>query len=688
MNALFNPRAIAVIGASPAEDKLPGRPLAYLRAYGYAGRIYAVNPKYEQIGGVPCFPSVADLPADIDLALIMLSAQHVPGALEEIGRKGIPFAISVAGGFAEAGDPDAQARLASLCHEYGTRLIGPNCVGLINPRNGLTATFSTVLKRQMPRVGSLAIASQSGALANSVLQSCIDLGIGISSWVSVGNEADLGLLDFVRHFLDDPETRTIALFVEGLKDGAGLVTLGREARRRGKVIVALRAGKSQLGRAASVSHTGKLAGSPRVWESVARQAGVIEVAWPEEMIDLCLALQVFDRRNVLEGLGVLTISGGLGVLISDACAEQSIPVPSFDRQTQLRLRQVLPNQLNVANPVDTALFADETGFATCAQAVLEDRNVGTVLIVLTTLAHDYEALTDWLEQLAADAARGGKRIAVTYLSASDQLSRDLRSRLLDAGVLVLPDAMRLVRVLGHLRQLSKQQIPAATARATLEIKKGLPDATRLLGEAGIRRPEQVLCTDASAAGSAAERIGFPVALKIVSPDVPHKTEAGGVRLGLQSAEDVRAAYEEIAASVARYAPDARIEGIQVQKMVQGVAELIVGCLRDPELGPVIMVGSGGVFAELIEDVTFRAAPVTASEAKEVLGELKSSRLLRGFRGLPKGDIDAAAEAIAALSAIFPRYSDVDDIDLNPLIVMPQGEGVLAVDALIVGRKEG
>jgi len=680
LDLLITPRAIALIGASPEAGKLSGRPLAYLQRYGFAGPVYPVNPRYDAIGEVRCYRSVADLPDGVDLALILLPAKGVPEALEACGARGIPFAISIAGGFAEAGDRAAQDRIIEICRRTGIRLIGPNCVGLINPRAGVTATFSTELRKRMPRPGALALVTQSGALGNSLLQSFNDLDIGLGAWVSTGNEADLGVLDLVEHFLGDPEIRVIALFVEGLKDGARLVPLGRRARAAGKAILVLRAGRSQLGRTAAVSHTGKLAGSNKVWRDAALQAGLVEVEALDDLLDLITAFDVLGdpREDAADGLGVLTISGGLGVLISDRAAEHDLPLPRFAAETQATLRTILPPLLPVANPVDTALFTDEQGYAKCADAVLADPSIGTLLLILTSLAHDYGALVPWLETLGRDATAKRKHVALSFLSSSDPLDRAARQRLMAAGILVLPTADRIVSALGRRRRTAAALAPAA---APVAVAAAAGTAERFWARARLPQVPEALCRTPEEAAAFAGREGYPVALKIASPDIAHKTEVGGVKLGIRNAAELAAAWAEMFAEVTAKAPQARIDGIAIQPMIGDGVELIVGCSVDPEMGRTLMVGGGGIWAEAMEDVAFLALPATPEDIESALRRLRLAKLFDGARGRPPLDVPSAVAAIAGLAEAYAAETWVDEVDVNPLILRPRG--CVAVDTLLV-----
>ena len=687
LSRLLDPASIALVGASPDATKLAGRPLAYLKKFGFTGRIYPVNPKHAQIDGVPCVAAIDDLPEGVDLALILLPAKGVADALEQCGRRGVAAAISIAGGFAEAGQAAEQARLTEICQRYGIRLIGPNCVGLLQPANGVTATFSTELKNRMPRAGRVALLTQSGALGNSLLQSFNDLDLGLAYWVSTGNEADVGLLELVEHSLSDDRVELIALYVEGLKHGERLLELARRARAAGKAIVVLRAGKSQLGRAAAVSHTGKLAGAWKVWRDVAAQSGLISVDNLDQLVDVIAAFDRFGppKREQAAGLGVLTISGGLGVLISDAAAEFCLSLPAFGAATQSGLRDVLPAQMTVANPVDTALFTDEKGYAHCAETVLRDASVGTLLLVLTSLAHDYHALLPWLQKLSGQAQAMGKRLAVSYLSSSDQLTPPDRRALMAAGALVLPTAERIVAALGRRQQAAAAMPGAARTPAATSASVSTEDFLR---RAAVPRVPEEVFKELDEALAFAGKQGYPVVLKVVSPDIAHKSEAGGVALNLRDPAALSEAWERMQRSVVAYAPQACITGYSVQPMLTGGYELIVGCSIDPELGRVLMVGAGGIWAEVLDDVRFLALPVQVDEIRAALRSLRSAPILAGARGQGPLDVDAAASAIGRIAEQFLRDRWVREVDLNPLLVRPAGKGVVALDVLLVPPAPG
>ncbi len=682
LSRLLRPASIALVGASPEAGKLAARPLAYLKRYGYQGQVYPVNPKHAQIDGVHCCGSVQELPRNIDLALILLPANGVAKALKECALQGVAMAISIAGGFAEAGAQAEQQQLTDICQQHGIRLIGPNCVGLLHPALGITATFSTELKNAMPRPGKIALFTQSGALGNSLLQSFNDLGLGLAYWVSTGNEADIGVLELVDHAIGDPQVELIALYVEGLKQGDHLPALARRARAAGKAIVVLRSGRSQLGRAAAVSHTGKLAGAWKVWSDLAAQAGLITVGNLDELLDVAAAFDLFGHpaRDGATGLGVLTISGGLGVLISDAAADVGVSLPEFAASTQADLRRILPPQMGVANPVDTALFTDEKGYAYCAETVLRDACIGTLLLVLTSLAHDYQALLPWLERLGRDAQAAGKRLAVSYLSSSDALTAPDRRRLARAGTLVLPTAERVVAAMGR-RAVAARTLP--NAETAVGATSHSHSVAGFLQQADVPLVAEGIFADADAAVAFAASQGYPVVLKVVSPDIAHKSEAGGVALNLADASALREAWSRMQRSVAAHAPAAVVSGYSVQPMLRGGFELIVGCSCDPELGRVLMVGAGGIWAEVLDDVRFLALPASRSEITAALDSLRIAPLLRGARGQAPLDVDAAVAVIHRLALQFHTDHWIAEVDLNPLLVRPHGKGVVALDVLVV-----
>ncbi|MBI3951664.1 MAG: acetate--CoA ligase family protein [Acidobacteria bacterium] len=671
----FRPRGIAVIGASDDPAKVAWRPVHLLKAYGYTGSIYPVNPRHKELLGLRCVSSVDNLPEDtVDLALILVGAESVPGVLEACGRKRIPYAVVVAAGFAEAGQVEAQARLRAICEEYGLRLLGPNCVGMMVPAHGVMATFSTVALRQIGNggipSGGLVLLTQSGAVGNALLQSCLAEGLGLRVWVNTGNEADLDALDVLDAVVDDAETSAILIFAEGFVRGERLVALGLRASRRGIPVVVVKAGQSTAGRSASALHTGKLIGRPEVFHAVAQESGVI-IADSLRTAIQCLRLSPGPRS---EGeLGVMTVSGGVGVLIADRAVQLDLPLAALTSATREILQRVLPPYLPVRNPLDVALLGDNARYRECGQAILKDPGIGALLIVLSSLAYDYTTVEDVLRDLGKCAASAGKTIAITYLSPDDRLPPAVEVRLREAGLSAFAtpeDALAALRV-------RLAPIPSTAMRKPLPARQPgtSPSPLSLLTRYGIPIPQAIEVSTPTEAISAAASIGYPVALKGLVPRLVHKTEAGAVRLWLENDDAVRDATAEMRA---RIGPS--LQGFRVEAMVDAPLELLLGIAVDEEFGPVLAIGAGGTFAELWQDIAYHTLPVAPQDVDVMLNHLRLGPALRGFRGLHL-DRAAVIDAVMRLADIYAQERWVQEIEINPLAVLPEGQGVYALDVV-------
>lgn len=680
---LFAPASVAVVGASSDPTKLSGRPLRYLRSYGYAGRIYPVNPRYAEVDSLTCHPSVTTLPEPPELALILSPAESVPALLRECGERGTNFAVVIASGFAEAGNTAGQAAIREVAETTGMRVVGPNCVGLLSTASKVTATFSTVLQRGMVPAGPISIVSQSGALANSLLQSLWALSLGVGHWISLGNEADLSAIEVLEFLAGDPQTRVIVLFVEGFRQGQRLVAAGRRARAAGKTVLLLRGGQSEAGRQASLSHTGKLASAAGVGRALARQAGIVQV---DTMSDLLDALQAAGLAGAapVRGLGVLTVSGGQGVLLSDAAARAGVPLAELAPETRRRLADILPPTVAGSNPVDVALLGSNERYFACARTVLADPGVSHLLWVLSSLANHYEELPAPLLEVAAEARGTGKALIVSYLSPHDRLPAEAEAALRAAGAPVLWFAEQAVETFGRLAPevvdapQSGQLVPPRTPGQA----PSWAQLERLLRGAGIPLPRSSLVPTPEAAAAAAAEIDGPVALKAVAPTLAHKTEAGAVRLGLASPAEVRRAAEQMLEGLPAEARTG-LEGLLVQEMVRGGVEVILGATWDPEFGPVLSIGAGGVLAELLRDTAFVGLPATAEDVLRALESTRIAHLLAGFRGTPPADRDALVDCAVALAGLYAREPWLQELELNPVAVLPRGRGVAALDALAI-----
>ncbi|AAB90033.1 acetate--CoA ligase alpha subunit [Archaeoglobus fulgidus] len=675
MERLFYPKVVAVIGASPQEGKVGNTIMKNLR--NFSGTVYAVNPKYREILGFPCYPSVLKIPENVDLAIIVVPAKLVPKAVEECGRKDVEGAVVISAGFKEAGIEGAklERELVEVAERYGVKLVGPNCLGMINTEIAMNATFSRVA----PEKGRIAFLSQSGAFILAVLEWSKRNGVGFSKVVSLGNKAMLDESDFLEYLAKDDSTDVILIYMEGVEDGRKFMRVAKSVARR-KPVVVMKAGKSQSGAKAASSHTGSLAGSYEAYRAAFRQSGVIEASSVEELFDFALLLLKYRKAG---NLAILTNSGGPGVMAADACDQFGVPLANFNFETIRKLKEFLPAESNFYNPVDILGDASAERFSRSLQILSEDENVDIVLTILTPTAQ--------MDFLKAAESVVGKNAVCCFMGGEsvDESERILRS----SGIPNFFDPVRAVRaisVLGRYSKISakervKEDLDVSVEREKAEeiIEKLLESGGRVVGAEGLPVLEAYgievapygIARNVDEARDIAESIGYPVVLKVVSPDVVHKSDVGGVKLNVGE-NDLEKAFFEILSNVEGRMPKARIEGVLVQKMVDGGKELIVGMKRDPQFGPMIMFGMGGVYVEVLKDVSFRIAPITRREAHEMVREVKAYRILRGLRGEKPADIDAIADLLLRVSKLSLDHPEVLEMDLNPVKVFESGYAVV------------
>jgi acetyltransferase len=687
VDAFFAPAGVAVVGASRDPSKVGGSVLANLRSAGFAGRVVPVNAHADVVQGLPAAPSIADVDGTIDLAVLAIPAREVLEALQACVARGIAGAVVISAGFRESGPEGRQREQALRTWLAGQpiRVLGPNCLGWIRPARQLNLTFAP----GAPLPGPIAFVSHSGALAVAILDWSRDRRMGFSLFASLGNQADLTETDVLRALIDDDETRVVAAYLEGVADGGAFVdALGELAAV--KPVVVLKAGRSPEGARAVTSHTGALAGSDAAFDAAVSHAGAVRARSIEELFDLAraLAAQPLPRGRRLT---IVTNGGGLGIVAADAARDAGLEVRPLFGDVQERLGAVLPPMATVTNPIDLVGDADAARFANALLALGPDHGADALLVLLTaqaatdsqTVARAVLAATrGWPLPIAA-AFVGGARVAAG-------------ARTLDeAGVPCYAFPERAVAALGGLalaaarrRARSSAAKNAAPSPEALALLGGLRAAGRLgpgmielapaFTACGIAVAAPVVVATAGEAGPAAARVGFPVALKIVSPDISHKTEVGGVRLGLASADAVVEAAQAMRERAARERPHAVLEGFAIQPMVPAGKELLLGSVRDPQFGPLVMVGFGGIYVEILRDTAVRLAPVTAGEALAMLDELRLAPLLRGVRGEPAVDLSALAATIARFSELAAAAPGVEEVELNPLVAGPAG--VIAVDA--------
>jgi acyl-CoA synthetase (NDP forming) len=695
----FSPRSIAIIGASTNLISISGQPLKHLLAHDYTGKLYPVNPKYQDIVGVKCWPSLAALPETPDLALVAINAARVADALRECGKRGVPYAIIFSSGFSETGGEGVamQSELVAIAAEYDIGIIGPNCQGMINLAARIYAGFGSIFGADYAP-GRVSMVSQSGGFGFSVMNlAALEGGVNFRQMVTTGNEIGVSSLDFIEYFIDDENTDIIACYVEGLKDAHRLIGIGNRALAKKKPIFAWKVGNTDEGQKAAASHTANLGGAMALYKAAFRQAGIIQVDDIEDVVDYSRAFQC-GKLPKGNRVAIITISGGAGILMTDECVSRGMRVPQLTAATIDKLRDIVPSFGSLVNPIDVtaAIFNDLSMIGRTLNAVLDDPNVDSIAMINASLMGELAASV--AREVVAVAKHTNKPIFLTW-SALDALAPEAYA-MLDAEKLPrYKSPVRCGRALAALSWYAEALRRADAVRAEqapvikrVEARKMLAGkrdditefaAKQVLAQYGIGITKEELATSRDEAVALAQRIGYPVVLKVQSPDISHKTEAKAVRLGLISDADVAAAYDEILRNAKAYKNSARIDGVLVQEMVSGGIEAILGVTNDKLFGPAVMFGLGGIFAEVLKDVAFRIAPVTKSVALEMIAEIKGYAVLTGARGTAPADIDALADAIVRLSALAIDLKDcVAELDINPLFVFPKGQGVKAGDALI------
>jgi acetate---CoA ligase (ADP-forming) len=687
LDRLLEPRAIAVIGASHDERRPGGQPIHALTTYGYRGRVYPVNPRYTEVKGLACYPNVAALPEAVDLAIVALPASEVPRVIDECGAAGVPYALILSAGFREIGERGLalQRELDAAIGRSGVRAVGPNCIGILNLGARVFAGFGAGFRQPQWRGGPVAMISQSGGFAFSIMAYCQEAGVGMDYMISTGNEADLGVLDFVEHFLGEDAIRLIAIYLEGIGDGRRMRALGRHALKIGKPIAVWKVGNTAVGRRAATSHTANLTEEYDYYRDAFREGGFVEI---REVYDLVDAAKVFRSGKRPRGrrTAIVTTSGGAGVLLADRCAETGLELPALADASVLA--PLVPDFASLGNPVDltAALAQKEPEFTQATALVLADENID-LAIVRSFPGRDVER---WAGNLIAQSSTCDKPVLVS-LSGTPAQAAAWSPQLEAAGVPCFEVPSRAARAASMLcdfaerarRAPRRETQPSERRPLTLPAEPaGLDEeeAKRCLETYGIRTPRR-LFIEADAPCPGHIDLSFPVVVKIVSPDILHKTEVGGVRLRVREG-DVAGTLEELRASARAHAPHARLRGFLIEEMVTGF-EMIVGALANPAFGPLVMVGMGGVHAEILRDVARRYAPVGYDEAYAMIAGLKGARLLQGYRGEARCDIDALAETIVRLSEMIAHHErEIAEIEVNPLLVGPERAGATAVDAVI------
>ena len=697
LELLFSPRGIAIVGASADAARIGGQPLHILREFGYRGGIYPVNPKYGEMSGLACYPDVARVPRPCDVALIALSAQHVPQAIADCGKAGIGFAIVLSAGFSEAGGEGKalQEALHTAARKAGVRVVGPNCLGVVNLKDDIRIGFGPSLRVRTLRRGPIAMVTQSGGVGLGLVAITADAGVGYHYAVSTGNEADLNALDFIEYFLERDDVEIVTCFLEGVTDGRRLVRLGARALELRKPILVWKVGNTPAGRQAAISHTARMTASYDLFRTAFSQGGFVEISDVDDIVD-CAKVFLPRTYPAGSGVGVVSVSGGAAVLFADQCLQQGLTLPPFSEGTAAAVRKNLASSVTVANPLDAtskALIDGLTAYLEVIGAVLADPKVDQV-IARAPRARDSLA---WGAQFI-ELVRASKKPVIVNWPTSVEDHGELLKLLEQHGVPCFLAPGRAVRALARLTEFAAKTRKSATAsagRAMRVVEKqaiefpggactlGEHDAKRVLAAYGIPVVREVLITETGLSALEAAPLPFPLAIKVDSPDLPHKTEAGAVWLGIADFAVFKDAAREVLSAARAFKPDARINGVLVQEMASGL-EVIVGAVNDPYFGPTVTFGLGGVFAELLHDVSRRFAPFDAGTAREMIAEIKAAPLLTGYRGRAPLDIEALAETLARVSQLVCDHADrIQEIDINPVFVGAAGQSVRAADALIV-----
>ncbi len=689
LKELFNPESVAVIGASRTKGKV-GRAVLENLLNDFKGSIIPINPKSDDILGLPCYPTILDVPDNIkvDLAVIVVPARFVPDTIDECGRAGVKNVIVISAGFKESGVEGAklERECVAIATKYGMRMLGPNCLGLIDTTSNLNASFAA----SMAHSGNIALMSQSGAICTATLDWADANEVGFSKFVSLGNKADLTENDLLLEFADDDSTSVIAAYLEGIKDGPQFMDIARRVSVI-KPIIILKSGRTAVGSRAVSSHTGTLAGSDEAYNAAFSQSGVIRADSVEDMLDYARA---FSSQPIPRGknIAILTNAGGLGILTADACSTAGLSLASFEENTILRLRERLPPAANFYNPVDVLGDASAELYGYALEVLLDDKGVDG--IILLTSPQAMTAVDEIATIVAEKSDLSKKPILCSFVGGTmiAEGERILNSR-------QIPNYSFPERAVASMRTLcAYSEIRGQTYNSPPSIGSDKEMAAEILENAAKRNQRTlglesfdilkaynipVVATEITKTLpqtiDACEEIGYPVVMKIVSPDISHKSDVGGIRLNLQNADDVERAYHTMMSDVRRYMPDAHIAGVQVQKMVTGGKEVIIGMNRDVQFGPLLMFGLGGTYVEFLKDVSFAVAPINEDNAKHMVASIKTYPLLAGVRGEEPSDIDSIVDTLTKVSQMVVDFPQILEFEINPLMVLPDGQGCVAMD---------
>jgi acyl-CoA synthetase (NDP forming) len=699
LDSFFSPDSIALIGASRDLEKIPGRLLSMLRKNEFPGKLYPINPNYGDIDGLKCFSSIADVGQPIDLAIVIIPAKAVLGALEQCAAVGVKSAVIISSGFAEEGGDSAamQDAIAALAKKTGMRISGPNAEGFYSQAQRVAATFSPTVdvKPGEPRLVAskrrIGIVAQSGGIGFAIYHRAKALGVALSYVVSAGNESDLGAGEFFEYLVQDESTDVILLFIEGIRDVDKFLAAARSAAEVGKPVIVTKVGRSGAGERAAASHTASMAGWSAAYDAVFAKYGFIISNDLDEAVTIAAVLTTNPMPKG-DRVAVLTVSGGGGIWGADTVSMQGLQVPELSSPIQKEISALLPSYGATRNPIDVTAQGVHSGGLQKSIDLLDASDEVDAILVVLSLSSDTRMPFKQAELKPVIDAQRKPIVFYSYTLPSDFARRELAK----SGVVVLSGLTHAGVALRQMVARAKFELAPPVDVAALPLRDlsahlksatlSESDSKALLREAGLVLPDEALVTKRDELDAAIGRTGFPLVMKIQSRDIPHKSEVGGVRVNIATKGEVFLAYAALLESARRHRPDAVIQGVLVSPMAKKGVEIIIGTLLDTTFGPMVMVGFGGITTELFRDVIYRPAPVSAAEASAMLAELKAAPLLNGFRGAAKADIAALAQLISQVSVLAATYRDqISEIEINPALVHPEGQGVTVVDALVVRK---
>jgi acetyl coenzyme A synthetase (ADP forming)-like protein len=709
LDAIFSPQSLAVIGASKTPGKVGHDIFVNILKGGYRGTLYPVNPKARSVSSVRAYPTISDIPDSVDLAMVILPPRPALTAVKEAIDKGIKGMVIVSAGFREVGGEglEIENTIVGLCREAGVRVVGPNCLGVINPLANvrLNASFSA----RMPKPGNISFISQSGALCTAVLDFAADRDFGFSKFISIGNKADIDELDLLRYFHKDEDTEVIMIYLEELRRGPEFIEAVKEITSgdiRPTPVLVIKSGRTAAGAQAAASHTGALAGTEGVYDAIFQQSGIIRVDSIVQLFDFATAFAYKNesalgkfRRKVPAGnrVAIVTNAGGPGIVATDMTVTSGLQLAKFREETIEVLDSHLPKTANLQNPVDVIGDAPMDRYENALAAVIRDEGVDGALVILTP-----QSMTDVLgtaEAIVRIARRSHKPILCCFMGIID-VSSGVKY-LQENGVPVFKFPENAAKAFGALYQYSRWlnrqrmaqfELRHDRQRASQIVQDWLAAGKTHIGELegiellkcyGFNVLPNALAKTGDEAAAIAQETGFPVVLKVVSAQILHKSDAGGVVLGLDNTQDVKRAFDDIMSRAAEYDPAAEIDGVLVQKMAPAGSEVILGLNRYPIFGPLLMVGIGGIFVEVFQDVVFRLAPIGRNEARRMIRQIKGFRLFQGFRGRPPADVEIIEKSMVSLSNLATNHPEIVELDINPLLVHDRGEGATAADCRII-----